>query len=269
MANRFGMDYENGGSGGGGNFTSPGGGTPSGDNKPRKATEEQTLIPVTIGMLLKASNGSLEDGRELHQVKIVAAMREVNLGSASNNYTVEDGTGCIEVKEWIDDANMAMTMMREEAAVDHQYVRIIGKLEEYDGKAQVVAQRVCKIRNGNELTYHFLEVVHAGEKSKQDKQIVGTPSQAMNNLDFNGGGMQTSTPIAVHSNANSGNSDLDDAITSFLTSSDDEMGGSLTDFINSTQGKFSPAEIRQKFEAWAAEGLIYSTVDDDHYSIVS
>lgn len=206
------MDYEN----SGGDFASPGGGTPSGDGgNMRKATEEQTLIPVTIAMLLKASNNTLEDGRELHQVKLVAAMRDVDKNSASNTYLIEDGTGAINVKEWVDDGNIAITEMREEAAVEHQYVRITGKLEEYDGKPQVVANRVCKLTNGNELTYHFLEVVYTGEKHEQGGQIVGTPSQAMNSMNF-GGGMQTSTPIA-NSNSNNNSSALDDALTTFLS----------------------------------------------------
>jgi len=264
MANRFGMDYEN----SGGDFASPGGGTPSGDGgNRRKATEEQTLIPVTIAMLLKASNNTLEDGRELHQVKLVAAMRDVDKNSASNNYLIEDGTGAINVKEWVDDGNIAITEMREEAAVEHQYVRITGKLEEYDGKPQVVANRVCKLTNGNELTYHFLEVVYTGEKYEQGGQIVGTPSQAMNSMNF-GGGMQTSTPIA-NSNSNNNSSALDDALTTFLSNSNEETGGSILDFIAESRETFSEPEIREKFNSWAAEGLIYSTIDDDHFSIVN
>jgi len=213
------MDYEN---SGGGNFASPGNAGSQGDGKFRKATDEQTLIPVTIKMLLAAakSNNTLQDGREPHQVKIVAAVREVTKGSTSYNYTVEDGTGAIEVKEWIEDGNITMTQMREDAAMEHQYIRIVGKLGEYDNKPQVVAHSVRKVTTGNELTHHFLEVVHSAEKyNKQGGHIVGSPSMAMGGMNFNAGGMQASTPIGMNNNmaANDGG-DLQDAITNFLRS---------------------------------------------------
>jgi len=260
------MDYENGGDGG--NFASPGGGTPSGDGNRRKATEEQILVPVTIAMLLKAAknNNILEDGRDPNQIKLVAAMRDVTKSSASNTYIVEDGTGVIEVKEWNEDGNLIKAQISDEAAVEHQYVRIIGKLDTYNDNPQVVANTVRKLQDGNELTYHLLEVVHAGEKYKQGGQIVGSPSMGIKNMNF--GGMQASTPLAVQ-NTNQGGGQLEAAVTNFLNAASEEVGGSMITFINENQGMFSEAEIRAKFNDWAGEGIIYSTIDDDHYSIVN
>ncbi len=113
-------------------------------------------------MILNSSNGMLEDGREPHHVKIVAAIRGVNQSSTAYNYEVEDGTGFTEVKEWLDEGDpLSRSQMRDEAAKEHQYVRIIGKMQEYDGKQSVVAYSVRKLSSGNELTNHFLEVVHS------------------------------------------------------------------------------------------------------------
>jgi replication factor A2 len=183
-------------------FSSPGANrsysSPSGDNTQRKSTDEQTLIPVTISMLIRASqnNKVLPDGREPHQIKLVAAITNVQDGSTSYSYTVEDGTGTMDVKEWIDEGNIEVSRMRQEAAKEHQYVRIIGKLEEYDGKPQIVALRVRKLTSGNEMTHHFLEVVYEAERYKQSQQIAGSASYAMGNFDFGGNvPMQVSTPI--------------------------------------------------------------------------
>ena len=187
-----GMEYN---SGGGGDFQSPGGSQGGGA---RKATDEQTLIPVTIKMLLEAvpNNKILLDGREPYHVKLVAAVTAVNKTSTSYGYTVEDGTGSIEVKEWIDEGNLEITKLREEAAQEHQYVRIIGKLEEYDNNAQIVAVAVRKLSSGNELIHHLLEVVYEGEKFKKGGQIVGSPSAAMGNMNFGNNNMHSSEPIS-------------------------------------------------------------------------
>merc|ERR1719469_826808 len=177
MANRFGNDY--GSPGGGGGTTTMASPSPSGEFK-RKATDEQTLIPLTIAMILTSTNNSttLSDGREPHQIKLVGAVREVTSQSTSNVYSIEDGTGLIEVKEWVDanTDNSTVAKMREEASQDHVYVRIIGKMSDYDGKRQVVAYSVRKISTGNEFTHHMLEVVHSAEKFKKGTQIVGAPN---------------------------------------------------------------------------------------------
>jgi hypothetical protein len=219
LCSHTGMEYNNGEDT---SFSSPGANrsypSPSaGDNPQRRATDEQTLIPVTISMLVSAAqnNKVLLDGREPHHVKVVAAVTAVQMGSTSYTYTVEDGTGSIDVKEWLDEGNIEVSRMREEAAVEHQYVRIIGKLEEYGEKPQIVAHAVRKLANCNELTYHFLEVVYEGEKYKQSQQIVGSPSYAMGNMNFGGNiPMQASRPI-INGGQGDGEGLVDD-IKSFL-----------------------------------------------------
>lgn len=278
MANRFGMDYSqnDGGGGGGGDFTP---GSPSGENR-RKPTDEQTLIPVTIKMLLTAatSNNTLEDGREPHYYKIVAAVREVTKSSTAYNYTVEDGTGCIDVKDWVDENNLAMSQMRDEAAVEHQYIRIIGQMKEYEGNIHLQAYSVKKISSGNEFTHHFLEVVHEAEKAKRAGQIVGSPSMGMGNMNFNPGSMnaagnmnmQSSTPIGMNNNNNmsAGNDGLQGIIMEFLAKTVDiEVGRSVLEFIQQHQ-TYSESEIREKFNFLSTEGLIYSTVDENHYAAI-
>ena len=225
------MGYNNGNGGGvDSNFGSPDGNnnfdaaSPQSSQNRRKATEEQTLIPVTIRMLLNSNNSILEDGREPHQVKLVAAIRSVNPSSTAYNYEVEDGTGFIEVKEWLDDNDpLLKSQMRDEAAKEHQYVRIIGKMQVYDDKPSVVAYSVRKLSSGNELTHHFLEVVHSAEKYKKSSQIVGSPSMngvmAMNGMNmgggtFNGGMPSSSTALAQDNNM--GGNQLHDDIMQYL-----------------------------------------------------
>lgn len=284
MANRFGMEYNNDSGGTMMNnsaFSSPSANntfeasqSPSGQNR-RKATEEQRLIPVTVRMILESTNGMLVDGREPHNVKIVAAIRGVNQSSTAYNYEVEDGTGFIDVKEWLDEGDPLMkSQMREAAAVEHQYVRIIGKMQEYDDKPSIVAYSVRKLSSGNELTHHLLEVVHSAEKYKKSSQIVGSPgminngAMAMNDGmamgGFNGSSMPTtSTPLAQDTKM--GNEALKEDILAFLENCG-EGGKHVNEFIKLHQGKYPGDEIQETFTFMAAEGIIYSTTDDFHFA---
>ncbi len=49
---------------------------------------------------------------------------------------------------------------------------------------------------------------------------------------------------------------------------DREEGGSIEKFVGMFSSKYSAQDIRQKFNYLATEGVIFSTMDDDHYSII-
>jgi replication factor A2 len=108
--------------GGGGGFD--GGSSMNEKSRPRKNYGEQTLIPCTIRMVKSANTyqtpggGSgghmLPDGRELHQIKIVAAVVEVDYNSTNNSWKVEDGTGSINVKMFNNEEIPAVMEMHQQ-----------------------------------------------------------------------------------------------------------------------------------------------------------
>ena len=110
---------------------------------------------------------SLKDGRPLHMVKLVAAVRTCEERSTNFFIDIEDGTGFTQVKVWVNDGDecSAISKFRSEAGHEHQYIRIIGQIRDFDGNRQIVANDVRCVSSGDELTYHFLEVAHSYEKS--------------------------------------------------------------------------------------------------------
>lgn len=117
----------------------------------------------------------LADGRELHQVKLIGAVRSADSQSTAVTYQIEDGTGIIEVKEFINEDVPAMVAAREEAAKEHVYVCVIGQVKDYDNKKSIIGNSVRKIESMNQLTHHMLEVAYSAEKYKKADQIVGAP----------------------------------------------------------------------------------------------
>ena len=157
----------------GGDTPSRGGGGSSDGAKPRRNYDEQTLIPITCKMVHSAlgdpSGGSdltLRDGRPLHMVKLVAAVRNHEERSTNVYVDVEDGTGLVQVKVWVNEGDecSAASNLRRDAATDHTYIRIVGQIREFDGQRQIVANDVRPVSTGNELTHHLLEVAHSYEK---------------------------------------------------------------------------------------------------------
>jgi replication factor A2 len=205
------MDYDAGGNnyGGGGGFTSGGGdsygnqggggsqGSFGAGGKGRKNYDDQRMIPVTCKMILSAQMSlddgqqvTLQDGRPLTHVKLVGAVRSCEQNSTNIMYTIEDGTGLVEIKQWVDEtACQAAQEMQQLTTQDKpQYVKIIATLKAFDQKITPVAESVKILSTGNELTHHFLNVVYAGEMAKQRDSYGHNPASPMMSHHPNGPG---------------------------------------------------------------------------------
>jgi len=284
------MEYRGGSSGSmAGGFGSPNPSTPGSEGaKKRKGYDEQNILPVTIKMIqdTQMPSGILRDGREPHQVKIVGAIREQNNGSTNITYSIEDGTGLMDMKEWVDaeNDNSAILEFRDRVAKEGRYVRIIGKITDYEGKKEVVAHSVRPLSSANELTHHMLEVVYSAEKYKKGQQIVGAPnpyesSYVNTSTGFSvdsGVNMQNRTPVKQigsmgimnGSSRKGAGENLQDLVLQYIRSdaSMDGAGTNILPFIAQHSAKYSESQIRNAVSEISSEGLIYSTIDDNHYT---
>jgi replication factor A2 len=262
------MDYgSNGGGGGFGQSPSQGaGGVGSG----RKSYDEQTLQPVTVQMCLTSNpdeegqGEQLADGRKLYHVKIVGAVRSYEDFSTNCLYGIEDGTGLIDVKQWIGSNDCsAMERLRQSCGKEGIYLTIVGQVKDYDGKKTVIADSVRPIQTGNEITHHMLEVVYAAETYKRmNSSMYGSNVISRQGLGF-GASFGKGAPIQQHGS----NDSLRDMVLTFIRTEGvySETGANVPLCVQRFEGKFSEHEIRNVVEDLAAEGHIYSTIDENNY----
>jgi replication factor A2 len=255
------MDYQGDMGGGGGGFgggggsfggkSFGGGGNSQGQQhqpRARKSYDDQTLIPVTARMVLAAHSNSntegslqLQDGRDLHMVKLVGAIRAYEDFSTNVLYQVEDGTGLVDVKQWLDENECSVaTEIRQATLKDHIYVKVIGQVKEYDGNKQIIASSVRALTTSNELTHHMLEVVYSGEKAKIRDAIV-PPNMNMNMMMGSGGGAMGGygQPLAPSGFGASSN-ELKEAVVKFIRA---EEG--MTGMLCSCFGRLSPVILHE------------------------
>lgn len=269
------MDFQGGDASGGGGFSSGGnnygGGSQGSPDKKRRNYDEQTLIPVTISMAFKARSDSsggndvltLEDGRPLHSVKIIGAVRSADVQSTNIMYTIEDGTGALNVKQWADDNDAeAIGEMKRQNAREGIYVKVIGQVSEYDGQKQVVANSVQPLSSGDELTHHLLEVMYCAEKYKQADSIVSAP------LMQNSNGMAFGNNNSMQAKIEGGDKDAEtkDRVLHFLRENDSETGASI-DVCIQQLSDLSEADIRKAAEYLSEEGQIYSTINESYFKV--
>ena len=191
----------------------------------RKAYNEQTLIPVTISMILNADssptgNGSttLNDGtdRDLYQVKLVGAIRGIDEQHTNTTYQIEDGTGLIEVKHWTDANQPNPAHDSEDIPKENDYVRIIGQIKNYEDNKHVLAYSLRKLSTGNEVTHHMLEVVYSAEreKKKMEKSKMSDSGLYSTNLPMEN--LLPKMNQQISADLNQANTDLQGAIINYI-----------------------------------------------------
>jgi len=276
------MDYQGGGGGGGGFSSQQQSQQSSSGGRARRSYDEQTAIPVTIRMILAAQPTAegqpgicLEDGRKVSHVKLVAAVRSVDDFSTNVVFKVEDGTGLIDVKQWLDDNQCsALVEIREQTKQENVYLKIVGQVKEYDNMKQIVADSVRPLSTGNELSHHFLDVVYSGEKYKNAGRYVAVPQPmgAMGGVGFGPTGGNTGQAFGATAFAGGGGGGsadgLRDAVLNFIRQqgSTADSGAYIQDCIRQlATGGTSEGSVRKMIEDLASEGHIYSTINEDYY----
>jgi len=270
----FGDNYQDQGSGGG--FMSPGFGgsqTPSSDVKKSRA---QSLLPVTAAIIQKAEYNATEDvfrfdGVEIHQVTFVGIIREISEAATNISYKIDDMTGDhISVRKWLDDDEKSA--FKRSSCRENTYVRVVGNMKALsEGKLRnVMAFNITPVEDFDEITFHFLDVVHAklalekgsamGGGSNMGSQMAQTPGQ-----NAGGAGQQDNFGGGFNDAGLTGQNKL---VFNYISACSDEQGIHFQTLKNKCRG-VQEKQLRNCIEWLSNEGHIYSTIDDDHYRSTS
>ena len=110
-------------------------------------------------MLVTGEGFSLTFG---HQVSFVGQIRKVSTGTTNVTYEVDDGTGIIEVKRWIDPDAVSLALVESfgrlsSKVAENEYIRVWGRPKAWNGRRHVGASAIRRIFDKNEISYHLLE----------------------------------------------------------------------------------------------------------------
>ncbi|RKP37714.1 hypothetical protein BJ085DRAFT_15783, partial [Dimargaris cristalligena] len=208
----------------------------------------QTIRPVTIRQLLNIqpehndANIKLDD-HELTQVVFVANVRKVAPQTTFIAFTLEDGTGAIESRMSMngDSADPAF----EEASnfPENTYARVIAQVRNYNGKRQIYVSKLRPIDDMNEITYHFLHVIHTHLELTR---------------------VASSAPVTGDGTVSGFTTIQDKVLEQIQRFSDRDEGANIPHICQQMRGVYSPDEVMQTVELLTNEGHLYSTIDDLH-----
>lgn len=196
---------------------------------------------------------------------------------------MEDGTGIMEVKRWIDADSITDDSRPSKLAVN-QYVRVIGILKPIGGKRHVGAHQIHAITDFNEVQYHLLEAaaIHlhltrgppeqfAPTDSAEATATYGQPAHVRGGRDTAMGGMGgapggtggTGGTTNCPPNASNTAKRVFDAIRACPPNTE----GIHTNII-SQKSRMTMPEVLRGVDELLTLGVAYTTTDDNHISIM-
>jgi replication factor A2 len=225
----------------------------------------ESLRPITIKQLVdcKEAYPGAElavDGLPTTQVTLVGQIRSINPQAVNVTYRIDDGTGMIDVKKWIDADKADST---PSFAID-TYVRVYGRLTTYNGRKHVGAHYIRAIEDFNEVNYHLLEATYvhlaltrgdAGGEHQQQGQM--GEAYGGDGMFVDNGGAHPHALASCSRNAN--------AIYQYLANSAGD-GQHLNQVAAGTG--MSARDILAATEELLNQGLIYTTENDETWAIL-
>lgn len=247
---------------------SGGGFMPGSQNNENSASTKRTygkdtLRPVTIKQLLDAhhphpdADHFIIDDSETTQVTFVGQVRNISAQTTNVTYKVDDGTGLIEVKVWVDADNFTGEeegdAVKKDKPVEQGYARVWGRLKQFNNKRHVGAQYIRAIEDHNEIAYHFLEatVVHL--------EFAKGP---LDQLQANGQTGQQATTDSGGSGSNfSGVSATARKVLQVLKTNGNTNEGLHAQMVAQLTG-LELVEVYKAGDELMGMGMVYTTVDD-------
>ena len=202
-------------------------------------------------------------------------IRNISTQTTNITYKLDDGTGTIEVKQWIDaDATTSMdvdgTTNSKPKLVENEWARVWGRLKAFNNKRHVGAHVIRPIVDKMEIQYHLLEATYVhlyfskGDLATIKQEGSGTANGEQEQAGYGGAGAGATNinnaPLQnVSMNAR--------RVYQTLRSSPQNNEGLHIQYLASTMG-MNLADIRKAGDELLSHSMIFTTVDDDTWALL-
>jgi len=257
-----------------------GGGFVSNDSGGAKAQQrvipydERKLSQVTIKQILTAPPAQPDeplyiDGQEISQLQMVAQIQSIDCQSSHTSYRINDLTGSLDAKQWNNDS----VAMDASTLGQGAWVRIFGRINVYQGRCSVNVFEIAPITDFNDITLHFTECIYSHLANTTEGTTQGTKQQQQQPQQQNQGGWNQQQQQQLGGNGGgwnhggNGADPLQNKILAIIRSPEYENSetGCDVSVLFKKLGNEDVNAIRTAIDVLSDNGMIYSTVDDEHY----
>ncbi|XP_027331818.1 replication protein A 32 kDa subunit A isoform X2 [Abrus precatorius] len=241
---------------------------------PPKSRETQGLVPVTVKQISEAYQSGDEksnfviNGVDLNNVTLVGMVYEIAERNTDVSFTLDDGTGRIKCRRWV---NETFDTKEMEEVINGMYVRVYGHLKSFQGVRQLVAFSVRPVTNFDEIPFHFIDCIHNHLRTKVKVEGISSahPSADSYNTpvrNASNGSQATSSNSVYAQYSVDGLKDCDKLVIEYIqqhSDMSDERGVHVNELAREL--KLPLDKIMLSLKTLGDDGLVYSTIDEDHY----
>ncbi|KAL6923666.1 hypothetical protein FSST1_000940 [Fusarium sambucinum] len=242
-----------------------------------KSYQDESLRPVTIKQVLDAEEAYAGadfkiDGSPVTQITFVGQVRSIQPQPTNITLKIDDGTGQIEVKKWIDvdkadDSEVGFEL--------DSHVRIWGRLKSFNNKRHVGAHVIRPVADFNEVNYHMLEATYVhlyftkGPLGGQGGGANGDDGMFVDGGGYNdnGGGNNNNNNNNQSHTKIAGCGPLAKKMFNFMSDTPGGNEGVHVNIITSSTG-MSVRDALTAADELLGQGLIYTTVDDETWAVL-
>ncbi|KAL7318710.1 Replication factor A protein 2 [Mucor circinelloides] len=225
--------------------------TNAGSGYTKKPLGEQTMRPLTIKQIKGATSpqeGTFKvDNSNITQITFIGVIRNIQELATNYVYTVEDGTGAIDVRKWVEQNETPDDADARRGLLVDTYVRVNGRLNSFSNRISIVAHSMRPITNFNEITFHYLDAINTHLMfSKPGSSLLGATNNDHMQIDAT--------------------TSLIEKVSQAIKSYDDSAeGASIKSLVERFGGLHTESEIRDSVEFLLNDGQCYATTDSDHW----
>jgi len=277
-------------------------------NSPRKRSRNLPLMPCTIRQIMGSQQISSDeddfiiDKQIINQVCIVGLIISTNPQPQHYNYQIDDSTGLLDVRIWIDKDPSEYVRQMNEQWGQGRYVRVIGVIKAFGPKRTLIATRLNLVEDPNEISYHHLECLYIHLKNTMSGLVGLVPPPAVQvhvpqphtrgGASSQGGArgnlmhqfvqqaqkpppplqqqqqrpsQQPQSHLQQQKRSSIFNR-VQNSIMSVMKLGHAQNGMSLQDCCNRLKNIASEAEIQNQIEFLCNEGHLFSTIDEQHFA---
>lgn len=199
----------------------------------------------------------------MFQLTFVGQIRNISTQTTNTTYRLDDGTGSIEVKQWVDLDTVDQNNPVKAKLVEGAYCRAWGKLKSFNERRSVAAQIIRPIEDMNEVSYHLLEAtaIHLYfTRGPPGGANAGAGAAANDGMGQQGAGAYGAYDL-------SGFNPVAKKVFQYLREAPQSNEGLHQHVIAANLGLES-ADVLKAGDDLLAGGLIYTTVDDHTWAVL-
>ncbi|KAG8527545.1 uncharacterized protein KY384_007697 [Bacidia gigantensis] len=206
------------------------------------------------------------------QIAFVGQIRNISTQTTNITYKLDDGTGTIEVKQWVDadtqnnmdiDGGKVQSDSSKPKLTENEWAKVWGKLKQFNNRRHVGAHVIRPVTDKMDLTYHLLEAtyVHLYFSRGPLDQVKQEPGSGVNGAsnygaggDMGGQQLPSMTPNARR------------VFQALKTSPQNNEGLHVQNVAAICS--MNVADVMKAGEELLSNSLIFTTVDDSTWAIL-